>query len=114
MNQPQKSLLIFALLAASSVSIAKDDVGKVGMIVANSEGGVGFELTSGMPNAKSEDQCATSNGFSGLPIDPQKAKAMLTLLLAAKATDRRVAVNISGCHKDLKGWYQAKQIYLLD
>jgi hypothetical protein len=106
-------LIIFASTIGFS-AFAQDDVGKVGMIVSNLQGGVGFQLQGGFRNNEKQCDKASINGFAGLPKDAQLAKGMLAIILTAKATDRRVAVAISGCSEELPGFYRAYQIYLLD
>jgi hypothetical protein len=106
-------LIIFASTIGFS-AFAQDDVGKVGTIVSNLEGGVGFQLQGGFPNNANQCEKAKGSGYAGLPKDAQLAKGMLAIILTAKATDKRVAVAIDGCSKEWSGWYRAYQIYLLD
>jgi len=102
-----KYLLVTALLTLSASCYGHTpDSGKISRVYVNPTGAIALQLDNGFPNANSNNECPSNNGWAGLAeTDP----VMKSAIIAAKTSGQSVLLNLEGC---VGRWLRIKEMYL--
>lgn len=100
-------MLVTTLLTLSATCYGYTaDFGKISRIYVTPAGSIALQLDNGFPNANSNNECPSNNGWAGLTeTDP----VMKSAIIAAKTSGQSVLVNLEGC---VGRWLRIKEMYL--
>ena len=106
-----KKIVLASMLLAPVYASAAVDQGFIDKMVSNTWGYMAISLTSGTPQADSENStCLYGNSWSGFQIN-ENNKAMSSMIMLAKAAGKKVQIITSGCENN---WHKINQFYILD
>lgn len=83
------------------------DTGTISSMYTSNDGVIAITLSNGFANARSSNQCSTSNGWAG---NVGMGNVLKAALISAKANDLSITVTIIGCEAG-GNWFRIVDVY---
>lgn len=111
----KRELAILAVGMLTSVTVVgqslasgfSQDTGTITSMYTSNDGVIGIAFSNNFANARSSNQCSTSNGWAG---NVGMSNVIKAALIAAKANDLTITVTISGCESG-GNWFKIVDVY---